>query len=104
MPHTHHSHSGQFCNHATDSLRDILKHMIQTRHMTTIALTEHIARPLEHLYPDELADGWPPARLDQTFEDFVIEAKALQREFEKLYPNVRTWDGSGPSVTLLGLL
>lgn len=88
MPHTHHSHSGQFCNHATGSLSDILSHMVNIKNMTTIVLSEHIGRPEEHLYPDELADGWTPERLHHTFEDFIVEAHRLRKEYAVSHPEV----------------
>lgn len=88
MPHTHHSHSGQFCNHAKGLLSDILSHMVEVKGMTTIALTEHIPRPTEHLYPDEVTNGWTPEKLAKVFDDFVEEAKRLRHEMERSHPQV----------------
>ncbi|KAL9058925.1 MAG: hypothetical protein Q9162_001481 [Coniocarpon cinnabarinum] len=56
--------------------------------MTTIALTEHVGRPYEHLYPDEEADGWTPERLRQVFENFVVEAKRLKDQYATTHPEV----------------
>ncbi|KAJ9606906.1 hypothetical protein H2200_008917 [Cladophialophora chaetospira] len=53
MPHSHHSHSGQFCpGHARDSLDAIVQHAISL-HMTVFALTEHMPRHDIDRYPDE---------------------------------------------------
>ena len=100
MPHTHHSHSGQFCNHATDSLPSILTYMVNVKRMTTVALTEHIGRPIEHLYPDELMDGWTPERLSKAFDDFTVEAIRLRNEYAIVNPNVSA-TRNGNTVTAL---
>ena len=63
--------------------------MINSKRMTTIALTEHVPRPTEHLYPDEEADGWTTEKLSQMFHNFVQEAKQLRQDLEKNHPNVR---------------
>jgi histidinol-phosphatase (PHP family) len=55
MPHSHHSHSGQFCpGHAKDSLEAIIQHAI-SKHMTVFALTEHMPRHELDRYPGEKA-------------------------------------------------
>ena len=54
MPFSHHSHSGQFCNHASDKPEDVIQEAIRQR-MQTLALTEHMPRNLEEdLYPGEV--------------------------------------------------
>ena len=54
MPFSHHSHSGEFCLHAKDSLEDIVLTAIQ-KGMRIIALTEHMPRDRpEDLYPEEV--------------------------------------------------
>ena len=53
MPHSHHSHSGQFCaGHARDSLTAIIDHAISLN-MTVFALTEHMPRHDVDRYPEE---------------------------------------------------
>ena len=53
MPHSHHSHSGQFCpSHAKDSLESIIQHAI-SKHMTVFAVTEHMPRDDKDWYPGE---------------------------------------------------
>ena len=53
MPYSHHSHSGQFCNHATDQLEKIVQEAIRQK-MQVFALTEHMPRDQEEdLYPGE---------------------------------------------------
>ena len=53
MPFSHHSHSGQFCNHAKDSLESMVQTAIQ-KGMQTFALTEHMPREDRDLYPEEV--------------------------------------------------
>ena len=54
MPFSHHSHSGQFCNHASDKLEEVIQKAVGQR-MQVFALTEHMPRNLEEdLYPGEV--------------------------------------------------
>lgn len=52
MPFSHHSHSGQFCAHAQDNLENVVKAAI-ARKMQILALTEHMPREQQDLYPEE---------------------------------------------------
>lgn len=55
MPHSHHSHSGQFCRHAKDNLEGIVKEAIQ-QGFEVYGLTEHAPRyRVEDLYPEEVS-------------------------------------------------
>jgi HisJ family histidinol phosphate phosphatase len=54
MPHSHHSHSGQFCRHALGSLEEVVSEAIKQR-FEVYGLTEHVPRyRLEDLYPEEV--------------------------------------------------
>ena len=54
MPFSHHSHSGEFCNHASDKLEDVIREAIRQK-MQVLALTEHMPRNREEdLYPGEV--------------------------------------------------
>jgi histidinol-phosphatase (PHP family) len=54
MPYTHHSHSGQFCHHASGILEDVVKEAIK-KQFHTIGLTEHMPRFSEaELYHEEI--------------------------------------------------
>jgi len=54
MPFSHHSHSGQFCHHAKDTLEEMIQTAI-SKGMRVIALTEHMPRDrIEDLYPEEV--------------------------------------------------
>lgn len=53
MPFSHHSHSGQFCGHAVDTLEEVVQTAIQKR-MRVFAMTEHMPREEEDFYPEEV--------------------------------------------------
>ena len=55
MPFSHHSHSGQFCGHATNTLEEVVQTAIM-RKMQVFAMTEHMPRDQdEDLYPGEVS-------------------------------------------------
>lgn len=83
MPFSHHTHSGQFCAHASDSLRDVVSHAIRQRRMLAFHLTEHCPRHAEHLYPEEVRAGVDAARLEELYDGFVAEAVRLRRELQE---------------------
>lgn len=53
MPFSHHSHSGQFCGHAKNSLEEMVQTAI-SKGMRMYALTEHMPREVEDFYPEEV--------------------------------------------------
>lgn len=54
MPFSHHSHSGQFCLHAQDTLEQMIQAAI-AKGMIVFSLTEHMPRDcVEDLYPEEV--------------------------------------------------
>lgn len=54
MPYSHHSHSGQFCAHAQDTLEAVVEAAIEKK-MQVFAFTEHMPRENRDLYPEEVA-------------------------------------------------
>jgi len=98
MPFSHHSHSGQFCGHATNTLEEMVQTAIGHK-MTVFALTEHMPRDREEdLYPEEVStprrfavswiwqlkrwsqiETWmTPAKLITTFDAYYHEAVRLR--------------------------
>ena len=56
MPYSHHSHSSQFCSHASDnaSLEEVVLGAID-KGMEVFCLTEHMPRVTEdEMYPEEV--------------------------------------------------
>ncbi|KAF9530503.1 Polymerase/histidinol phosphatase-like protein [Crepidotus variabilis] len=76
MPHSHHSHSGQFCKHALGNLQEVVNEAIRQR-FRVYGLTEHVPR-YRHidLYPEE--SGTPVDALSVQFINFVDEAHRLK--------------------------
>ena len=57
MPYTHHSHSGQYCAHAKDTLAEVIQTAIGKK-MQVVAMTEHMPREQQDLYPEEVTLLW----------------------------------------------
>ncbi len=53
MPFSHHSHSGQFCSHGKNTLEEMIKGAIDKK-FHVFALTEHMPRENDDLYPEEV--------------------------------------------------
>ncbi|KAF1915225.1 histidinol-phosphatase [Ampelomyces quisqualis] len=79
MPYSHHSHSGQFCGHAKDTLEEVVQAAI-TKGFERFALTEHIPRPIEDFYPEEQNEHTEES-LAKLFEAFYIEAQRLRNVY-----------------------
>lgn len=57
MPVSTHSHSGQFCAHASNTLEEMVQAAI-AKEMRVYALTEHMPRGPEDLYPEEASKSF----------------------------------------------
>ncbi|KAF2035149.1 histidinol-phosphatase [Setomelanomma holmii] len=79
MPYSHHSHSGQFCGHAKNTLEEVVQAAI-AKGFHTFALTEHIPRPLEDFYPGE-QDEHTEETLAKLFDGFYVEAQRLRANY-----------------------
>lgn len=78
---SHHSHSGQFCLHARNTLEEMVQTAIR-KNMQVYALTEHMPRDHEDdLYPEELAAQQTPADLYRQFDEFYHEAVRLREKY-----------------------
>lgn len=77
----HGGHSGQFCNHATDSLEEIVQLYI-AKQFPWVGITEHSpAISDELLYPDQKAAGLTPEFLLNRFADYMKECRRLQQKY-----------------------
>ncbi|CAK7273331.1 hypothetical protein SEPCBS57363_005598 [Sporothrix epigloea] len=82
MAFTMHSHSGQFCGHAVDSLEQVVQRAIALG-FHTLGLTEHMPRShVEDLYPEERGDGTDLdsklADLATRYDAYLLEAVRLR--------------------------
>lgn len=78
--HTHHSHSGQYVQHAKDTLDEVVADAL-SKQFDVFCLTEHMPRyDSGDLYPEEIASNTTPADLILVFENYYIHAKRVQAE------------------------
>ncbi|MBT8354811.1 MAG: histidinol-phosphatase [Desulfofustis sp.] len=77
----HGGHSGQFCNHATDTLEDIVKSYI-AKGFSWAGITEH-APPIndELRYSDEVEAGLSAQLLLERFGSYMQECRRLQEKY-----------------------
>jgi histidinol-phosphatase (PHP family) len=77
----HGGHSGQFCNHASDTLEEIVLEYIR-QGFAWIGITEHAPAAAEDLlYPDERDSGLTPESLMARFRDYIAECRRLQQKY-----------------------
>lgn len=77
----HGGHSGQFCNHATDSLEEIILAYIE-HGFAWVGITEHVPGiTRELLYPDQREAGFTPELLLERFDLYMQECKRLQDKY-----------------------
>lgn len=78
----HGGHSGQFCNHATDSLEEIILEYIRQGY-SWVGITEHTpAISHELLYPGQIAAGLTPEFLFERFGRYMVECRRLQDKYK----------------------
>ena len=74
----HGGHSGSFCGHALDTLEDIVERYIELG-FEWICLTEHMPAEIARLMaPEEAAQGFDVAELQQRFDQYFVEARRLK--------------------------
>ncbi|KAI0355997.1 histidinol phosphate phosphatase H [Trametes cingulata] len=79
MPQSHHSHSGQFCKHASGTLEQVVREAIR-KGFDTFGLTEHVPRyRVQDLYPEE--EGMSIDSLRAQFNAFLTEAHRLREKY-----------------------
>ncbi|MFN4033143.1 MAG: histidinol-phosphatase [Fimbriimonadales bacterium] len=77
----HGGHSGEFCEHAEGSLREILEAACEAGYHV-FGVAEHMPRvDAKFLYPKEIEWGWTPQTLEQTFERYAQTVRQLAEEF-----------------------
>lgn len=78
----HGGHSGEFCDHAEGTLREMLDAAVRFGYHT-FGVSEHVPRVEERfLYPEEIALGWTVAKIAGDFERYQKTLNALAREYE----------------------
>jgi histidinol-phosphatase (PHP family) len=78
----HGGHSSRFCEHAKDSLEQVLEAAAAAGYQT-FGVSEHAPRSQERfLYTTEREKGYDLARLSREFEAYAAAVRKLSREFE----------------------
>ena len=77
----HGGHSGSFCNHAKDSLEEIIRTYI-AQDFSWVGITEHKA-PVEDrfVYPDERSAGLDAAALQERFRSYFEKCYLLKEKY-----------------------
>lgn len=78
--HSHHSHSGQYCKHASSSLDEVVA-LAKELGFTHFHLSEHCPREREEdLYPEEIDVGLTPQGLVDIFCQYLEHARQVQEK------------------------
>ncbi len=77
----HGGHSGQFCNHAKDTLEEMIQAYID-RGFKTVGISEHMP-PFSDafLYPDEIEEGLTAEDLQNSFANYFEELERLKTKY-----------------------
>jgi histidinol-phosphatase (PHP family) len=76
----HGGHSGEFCDHAESTLREMLEAAVAVGYHT-FGVSEHVPRPEPFLYPEERARGWTVAKIADDFDRYTLTVDKLAEEF-----------------------
>lgn len=77
----HGGHSGQYCDHATDKLEEIIKRYIELG-FSWVGITEHTpAISTQLLDPGQVKLGLTPKTLMATFASYMDECRQLQHKY-----------------------
>lgn len=80
--HSHHSHSGEFCQHAVNTLEEMVLRAIELE-FSLFCVSEHMPRYDErHLYPEELESSTSVDDLSSVFQKYISEARRLQLKYK----------------------
>jgi histidinol-phosphatase (PHP family) len=75
-----HSHSGEFCKHASGKLIETIERATSLG-FTTYCLTEHMPRYVDsHLYPEEVELKLTPTDLITQFDSYISTARIIQKQ------------------------
>ena len=78
----HGGHSGQYCDHASGTLREVLEAAVSQGY-STFGVTEHAPRLGDRfLYDEERQMGWDVPKLISNFETYAEDIRKLSTEFD----------------------
>lgn len=102
----HGGHSGQFCNHATDTLEEMVQSYID-KGFSWVGITEHTPAPSEELLDEDQREaGLTPEYLLDRFGSYMAECRRLQEKYKaqiRLYAamEIETYSGHEDFVPFL---
>jgi histidinol-phosphatase (PHP family) len=77
----HGGHSGQFCNHAKDTLETVIQAYI-AQDFAWVGITEHMPPAADmFLYPEERQAGLDARRMLDRFDQYMTEGRRLQKKY-----------------------
>ncbi len=77
----HGGHSGQFCNHAADSLEAVIQAYL-AKGFAWVGITEHMPPPTDRfLYPEEREAGLDARFMLERFDRYMQEGRRLQKAY-----------------------
>lgn len=77
----HGGHSGEFCNHAEDTLEEVIQTYIQ-KGFAWVGITEHIPPPNDGLlYEDERKAGHTASTLQERFSRYIERCRGLKEKY-----------------------
>jgi histidinol-phosphatase (PHP family) len=77
----HGGHSGQFCNHARDTLEAVIQTYIDKGYQW-VGITEHMPPATDRfLYPEERQAGLDARQMRDRFEHYINEGRRLQEKY-----------------------
>jgi histidinol-phosphatase (PHP family) len=77
----HGGHSGQFCNHAQDTLEAVIQAYI-AKGFQWVGITEHMPPPEDRfLYSEELQAGLDARQMQDRFGRYIHEGRRLQKKY-----------------------
>ena len=77
----HGGHTGQFCNHARDTLEKVIQAYI-AKGFAWVGITEHMPAAADRfLYPEEREAGLDARRMLERFDRYIREGRRLQKKY-----------------------
>jgi histidinol-phosphatase (PHP family) len=103
----HGGHSGQYCNHAQNTLEEMVRAYIE-QGFAWVGLTEHMPPSADaFLYPEERRAGLTAAAMAERFDRYMDEARRLQKKYAdriEILVGFETEDSSGAVDLALQLI
>ena len=89
----HGGHSGEFCDHAVGTLREMIQAAVVAGYHT-FGVSEHVPRAEKRfMYSEELAMGWDLKKVMTDFERYIASLDPLVEEFRDQIVLLRGFEG-----------